>query len=162
MASGIELRVVTPDDWESWRVIRLWALAEAPYAFGSRHADWEAAPEERWRARLDLEGSHNLVAFVGETPVGMATGVPGDAPGFAGVISMFVGPEARGRGVADLLLGALEAWARDQGATSLCLDVVATNHRARRMYERHGLVVTGEAERESPSDPLELRMCKQL
>jgi GNAT superfamily N-acetyltransferase len=156
----VELRVLTPDEWETWRVIRLEALAEAPYAFGSRHADWVQAPEDRWRDRLGLAGSHNLVAFMGSTPVGMATGVPdGEA---VELISMYVGEPARGTGVADALVGGIEDWARARGSARLCLNVRMANTAARRLYERHGLVVTGEAERVSPDDPIELRMCKTL
>jgi GNAT superfamily N-acetyltransferase len=159
---GLELRVVTPDEWELWRAVRLQALAEAPYAFGSRLADWETAPAERWRARLALDGSHNLVAQVDGEPVGMATGLPGTETGTVELISMWVSPAARGLGAADALIDAVEQWAVASHALTLCLDVVATNGRALRMYERHGLVVTGEVTPESPGDPLELRMCKHL
>jgi ribosomal protein S18 acetylase RimI-like enzyme len=161
-SSEVELRVVTPDDWELWRALRLEALAEAPYAFGSTLADWETAPPDRWQARLAVQGSHNLVATVSGRPSGMASGIPGDDPGAVELISMWVAPAARGLAVGDLLVGGVERWARDQGAQTLCLDVVASNDRARRVYERHGLTVTGEVERESPDDPLELRMCKPL
>ena len=34
----IELQVLTPDDWRTWRRLRLAALAEAPHAFSSRLA----------------------------------------------------------------------------------------------------------------------------
>src|SRR5439155_1526489 len=47
---GIELRTVRPDDWTIWRDLRLAALAEAPYAFGSTLAQWQDQAEERWRA----------------------------------------------------------------------------------------------------------------
>jgi len=155
-----ELRVVTPDDWETWRVIRLEALAQAPDAFGSRLADWERASEGRWRERLALRGSHNLVAFIDAWPAGMATGVPdGDA---VELISMYVGTSARGTGVAGALIRTIEDWARERNARRLCLNVRAANAPARRLYERHGLVVVGEADRESADDPLELRMCKPL
>lgn len=160
--SSAELRVLTADEWQSWRQLRLEALTEAAYAFGSKLAHWAAAPEEQWRARLDLVGSHNLVAFVGGTPVGMATGVPGDRPREAGLISMYVSSSARGQGVGSLLLEAVEDWAVSRGAEILRLHVVAENHPARRLYERHGLVVTGEVDREAPEDPLELEMCKRL
>ena len=37
----IEMRVPVPDDWRTWRALRLAALAEAPTAFGSQLADWQ-------------------------------------------------------------------------------------------------------------------------
>ena len=70
----IELRTLTADDWPVWRELRLAALAEAPDAFGSRLADWqgEGDREERWRARLNLAGSYNIVAVLDGHP-GTAT-----------------------------------------------------------------------------------------
>jgi hypothetical protein len=67
----IELRVLTPDDWPSWRELRLAALAEAPYAFGSRLADWQGDHdrEQRWRDRLGIPGSYNVIAVLdGQRP----------------------------------------------------------------------------------------------
>ena len=68
----IELRVLTPDDWRAWRRLRLAALAEAPYAFGSRLADWQGDGdrEERWRARLGIPGSFNVIAVLDGEPAG--------------------------------------------------------------------------------------------
>jgi ribosomal protein S18 acetylase RimI-like enzyme len=158
----IELRVLTSDDWALWRALRLEALAAAPHAFRSTLTDWSEAPEERWRARLELPGSHNLVALVDDRPVGMVSGVPGDSPGTVQLISMYVSTAARGTGLAAALLDAVEQWAADHGHRTLCLDVRADNASARRLYERQGYTVTGEAERHSPADPLELVMCKPL
>ena len=89
----IELRTLTPDDWPTWRELRLAALADAPYAFGSRLADWQGDGDraERWRARLEMPGSYNVVAVLDGRPVGMITGVPGDEPGVAELISMCSG-----------------------------------------------------------------------
>lgn len=156
-----ELRVVTADDWSLWRVARLEALAGAPYAFGSRLADWEAAPEQRWRDRLSLPGSHNILAVADGVPVGMATGIPAEEGRSVELISVYVGPAARGHGVGDALVTAVEHWARERRARRLLLDVVATNTAARRLYERHGLVVVGEVPG-SPGDVEELRMAKEL
>jgi hypothetical protein len=93
----IKLRVLSPDDWQVWRRLRLAALAEAPYAFGSRLADWQGEGDraERWRDRLALPGSYNVVALLDEQPVGMASGVPADELGVVELISMWVSPPAR-------------------------------------------------------------------
>ncbi|MEU1307533.1 GNAT family N-acetyltransferase [Streptomyces cinnamoneus] len=141
----IELRVLTPDDWPLWRQLRLAALADAPYAFGSRLADWQGDGdhEERWRGRLAVPGSYNLVALLDGRPVGMASGVPGERPGAAELISMCVGGQGRGRGVGDRLVGAVEAWARRTGAGTLTLAVVPGNDRAFALYRRNGLHDTG-------------------
>lgn len=142
----IELRVLTPHDWPVWRELRLAALAEAPHAFGSRLADWQGPNDlaERWRGRLELAGSYNLVAALDGRQAGMASGVPAHAPGVAEVISMWVHPAARGRGVGDRLLGEVERWARARGARTLRLAVAEGNRAATGLYLRHGYRQTGE------------------
>jgi ribosomal protein S18 acetylase RimI-like enzyme len=144
----IDVRMVGPDDWRTWRMLRLAALADAPYAFGSVLADWQGTGdrEERWRSRLALAGAHNLVAHVDGEPAGMASGVPAESADegeAVEVISMWVAPAARGRGVADLLLREVEQWARTRGAAVMRLAVALGNDAARRLYERHGYVDTG-------------------
>jgi len=141
----IKLQVLSPDDWQVWRRLRLAALAEAPYAFGSRLADWQGEGDrpERWRDRLELPGSYNVVALLDDQPVGMASGVPADEPGVVELISMWVGPAARGRGAGDRLIQAVEQWARLGQAKVLRLSVVQGNEAAERLYQRCGFVGTG-------------------
>jgi ribosomal protein S18 acetylase RimI-like enzyme len=146
MLTGVtDLRTLGPEDWKLWRGLRLAALAEAPHAFGSRLADWqgEGDREERWRERLGIAGSHNVVAVLDGEPVGMATGVPGSDDS-AELISMWVAPSARGRGVGDALVHEVERWARESGARVLRLDVAEDNAAAQALYERHGFALTGE------------------
>jgi ribosomal protein S18 acetylase RimI-like enzyme len=159
---GLVLRVLTEDDWELWRALRLEALAEAPYAFSSRLDDWSSAPEERWRARLRGPDVLNLVASVDGRPAGMASGVPGDEPDTVEVISMWIDPATRGCGVADTLVRTIERWAGDRGALTLRLGVFELNARARALYARLGLVVVGAEDRSSPDEPLELVMAKRV
>ena len=57
MAGGtITVREVGPDDWRTWRALRLASLAEAPDAFHSRLEDWLGAGEHVWRERLAAPG----------------------------------------------------------------------------------------------------------
>ena len=64
-------------------------------------------------------------------------------PGEWYITAVSVKPEARGRGVGARLLEDAVTRARAEGATSVTLDVDASNSGARRLYERHGFVVTG-------------------
>jgi GNAT superfamily N-acetyltransferase len=139
-AEVIDLRVLTPDDWRLWRDLRLAALAEAPYAFGSRLADWQGDGdrEERWRSRLAMPGWYNAVAEADGRPAGMASGVPTGDPLVSELIAMWVRPEARGRGVGDALIAAVAAWARASGAAQLRLAVYEQNTAAALLYRRNG------------------------
>ncbi|NYI47283.1 GNAT superfamily N-acetyltransferase [Nocardioides aromaticivorans] len=136
----LELRTLTPDDWPLWRELRLAALAEAPEAFGATLAEWSGPgdQEERWRARLSIPGARDHVVLLDGTPAGMVSGVPGEDAGVVELISMWVTAAARGRGVGDLLVAAVEQWARDEGATTLRLAVMRDNPIATTLYERHG------------------------
>jgi ribosomal protein S18 acetylase RimI-like enzyme len=92
----------------------------------------------------------------------MVSGLPGKQPDIAWLLSMYVSPAARHRGIGSLLVDAVERWAVRRGAEALWLEVVAANRPAIRLYERHGLVVVGEVPSDDPGDPLELYMSKPL
>jgi ribosomal protein S18 acetylase RimI-like enzyme len=138
----IELRELTADDWQLWRELRLAALEEAPYAFGSQLADWVDAEEERWRARLEIPGSRNFVAVLDGTPVGMASGVRTDENGIVELISMWIAPAGRGHGIGDQLMARVEGWARDTEAQILQLSVADGNEKAHSLYVRSGFADT--------------------
>ncbi|MET7946024.1 GNAT family N-acetyltransferase [Micromonospora sp. NPDC005324] len=143
----IEIKVLTPDDWPTWRELRLAALAEAPGAFGSRLADWQGDGdrEQRWRDRLSILDSLNLVAVLGGRPVGMASGVPTPDPLTLDLISMWVHPDARGRGVGDRLVNEVARWAWERGGEQLRLAVMPDNARAKSLYHRAGFRLTDES-----------------
>ena len=138
----IVIRVLSPGDWAAWRALRLLALAESPAAL----ADWQGENdrEERWRARLAIPGSYNILAAYDGEDAGMASGIPGETEGTVELISMYVSPAGRGRGVGDAIIEAVEARARGEGARTLQLAVVESNERAIRLYRRHGFAPAGE------------------
>ncbi|WP_327682734.1 GNAT family N-acetyltransferase [Kitasatospora sp. NBC_00458] len=146
-----DLRVLTPADpadWPLWRDARLAALTDAPHAFRIRASDWHLGEEERWRARFARPDAVHVVAVLGDgRPVGLACGMPGPDGGAGGVSelrSVWVGPGARGRGLGDRLIAAVEAWAQHAGSTSLRLAVVPGNEAAVALYRRNGFAATGE------------------
>ena len=155
----ILVRAVTADDWELMRDVRLAALSEAPYAFGSTYAREAAFTEERWRGRFS-ERSVAFFAFAepdDAVPAGLAGVYVED--GAADLVSMWVRPSARGLGVGEAVVAAAASWAKAHDFGSLSLWVTESNAPARRLYERCGFTPTGESQ-PLPSDPAlpEIRM----
>jgi prolyl oligopeptidase len=158
----IDVRALTPADWQIWRELRLAALAEAPTAFGSRLADWQDAGQERWRDRLAIPGSVNFIALLERKPAGMASGIPGEN-GIPVLISMWVSPAGRGRGIGDRLVQAVAQWACSQGAAALRLAVAEDNQHAAALYRRNGFTDTGELANPLPPGNRTVKvMMKQL
>jgi ribosomal protein S18 acetylase RimI-like enzyme len=157
----ITVLTLSEDDWASWRAMRLAALIESPDAFGSTLADWTGPgdTEDRWRARL-VSVPLNLMARMDHRPIGMASATA-PADGEVELISMWVAPEGRARGVGDALVDEVAGWALAHGAQTVALDVRQSNARAVAFYRRTGFSDIGLAPRPDDSYP-ELRMVRQL
>ncbi|MDO0925005.1 GNAT family N-acetyltransferase [Streptomyces sp. TG1A-8] len=160
----IEVHILTADDWFRWREMRLASLAEAPYAFKSKLADWQGDrdQEDRWRARLGGPGSCSLLAELDGESAGIAAGIPGPRSGVVELVSMWVRREARGHGVGDRLVRALEQWAVQQQAHTLQLSVVPGNVHALALYRRHDFEDTGQPGGPLPDGGTEVVLAKQL
>ncbi len=164
----VRLEPITEHEWATWRPLRLAALAESPAAFGSTLAQWkgEGDTEQRWRDRLGVAGSHNVVAFVDNEPSGMLSGMPDiDDPTLVWLMSMWVAPAARGSSVAQSLVHHVLAWAETEGMSSAHLHVREQNARAIAFYRRCGFTETGRLETEVDDDGVvwtELEMSRQI
>lgn len=158
---AIEVRRATTEDWRKVRDVRLAALQEAPYAFGSSHGRERDRPAARWREWIAREpGAVFLALGEGGRPVGI-DGVYVDDEGHMRLVAMWVEPQSRRSGAARALTRAVLDWARAAGATEVVLDVTDGNEPAIRLYQSLGFRPTG---RRQPlrSDPahttLELRL----
>lgn len=140
--------------------MRLAALQDAPYAFGSKY-EWEIVkPEESWRTRLAARAQ--FLAELDGKPLGTAGGIASD-DGNAALISMWVAPSGRGQGVGDRLVGAVLDWARSEGYPGIRLWVTEGNHAAENLYRRCGFTRTGAEQPVSPDDPrTEFEMARDL
>lgn len=156
---ALELRRLSTDEWELWRAVRLRALAEAPYAFASTLSYWqgEGDREERWRRRL-ADVPLNVVALNNRTPIGQVSGTSPDQPGWCELISMWVDPAARGRGVGEALIHQVLEWATSLEASAVALSVKEGNAHAIALYERASVTRSGEP----GDDPSEIRMQRLL
>ena len=141
--------------------MRLTALKEAPYAFGSTWEHEKDRSEQDWRN--SVASKVRLVAELDDRVVGMAAVGPTAFSGGAEVTSFWVAPQARGKGVGDSLLQAVTARAQADGYNQLFLWVTDGNVHAQRLYERHGFRRTGAVQIVRPGDArIELEMSRIL
>jgi GNAT superfamily N-acetyltransferase len=124
------------------RALRLQALTDSPGAFSSTYERELARTIEDWRRWL--APGVTFILEVGGEPCGLVAGSR-DPDDFSVVhlMAMWVHQDFRGTGAADVLVSSVKAWAGQEGATQVRLNVVASNCRARRCYERAGFRATG-------------------
>jgi DNA-binding MarR family transcriptional regulator/GNAT superfamily N-acetyltransferase len=157
--AGVLLRGPNPGDL-GWIVQRNAALYAAEYG-------WDATYEALVaRIVADFAGAHDprlervWIAELGGRPVGCVMCVrdtpdggsephrggaePVETPGTARLRLLLVEPEARGRGVGDLLVGACVDFARSAGYDDLVLWTNDVLRAARTVYERRGFTLTAE------------------
>ena len=149
------VRRLAPDDWQTYKRIRLTALATDPYAFGSTLAREELRPEDEWKTRLITSAF-----FLGEVD-GAAWGLVGAhrRDEYAELISMWVVPEFRGTGLASRLIDAVLDWAAVAAYDEVRLWVVEGNVAAQRAYAKRGFEPTGRRQPVREGEPaMELEM----
>ena len=150
---------MTPQDWQLYRRIRLAALKEAPYAFGSTYAGEVGRPERAWRKAL--ADRVRFVAEVDGVVAGTATGGDGDSTGAAALTAMWVDPRFRRHGVGRQLVQTVVDWAKAGGYDRIFLWVTDGNANAERLYARNGFGRTGAAQDVRPGH-VEYEMSRAL
>jgi ribosomal protein S18 acetylase RimI-like enzyme len=141
----MEIRRLRADEADLLRDVRLRALADAPWAFGSSHAREREYAAERWQWFADQRDAVIYVAVEAGAAAGMAGGfVP--EPDTVRLWGMWVATEARGRGLGRKLVEAVIAWARERGAAAITLEVTDTERArpAAALYRSLGFAPTGE------------------
>ena len=145
----LKVREFLPDEWRTYRRLRLRSLAESPDAFGSTLAAEGSRSDSEWIERL-RSGCHSetdlpLVAELKGQPIGLAWGrFPNPAArDKAHLFQMWVDPDFRRRGAGSALLKRVVEWATEMGASLLLLGVTCGSP-AVRMYAREGFEPVGD------------------
>ncbi|NUS91055.1 MAG: GNAT family N-acetyltransferase [Nocardia sp.] len=144
----VYVRRLTLADWDVFRQIRLRSLADAPHAFGATLDEARGRSEEDWREILACRTQ--FLAVAASVMVG-TVGVTGEGSELH-LVAMWVAPDARGTGVADLLVRAVRDHAAASGCDRIRLEIVETNTVAERLYARHGFRRTGVRGTVGPDD----------
>lgn len=146
--SVVETRWLTPDDWKIYRDLRLEAIKEEPYAFGTSFGEEKDHPEKIWRERVE----NTLFAFYGGQPVGLIGHIRQariKQRHIVHIVGFFVKDEFKGLGIGEMLLRDLiEKISTYPDVTKISLGVVSTQKRAMKLYRKYGFEVVGVLKKE--------------
>ena len=155
--SLVSLRRAVIGDEPILRELRLQALSDAPDAFGSTYERELARTTSDWQRWLSPG-----ITFILEEPQGasgiVAGGRDASDPAIVHLMAMWVHPTRRGTDAGDRLVAAVLSWARTEGAKAVRLNVVGSNARARRFYERNGFRPTGQETVRERDGQIEVQM----
>lgn len=154
---AVDIRRIGPADGPDLKAVRLAALTDSPFAFGSTFAKEAALSDAEWsdRALSASAGTERitLLARLDERVVGIVGGFRQEIQSTeVDLVSMWTAPEVRRTGVGRLLVDAVIDWARETGVSSVSLWVTRGNAPAQLLYESMGFRETGEYQ-PLPSDP---------
>jgi L-amino acid N-acyltransferase YncA len=140
---AMELQAMRPDDWPAVRAIYEAGIAAGNATFETTAPDWPT-----WDA-AHLAG-HRLVARIAGQIVGWSALAPvSDRCAYVGVAedSIYIAPEAQGRGVGRALLTAVVASAELAGIWTVQTGIFPENQPSIRLHAACGFRVVGVRER---------------
>jgi GNAT superfamily N-acetyltransferase len=138
------IKPIDAESVQSFKAVRLAALRDTPLAFGSTFAEESQLSDADWARRVARRNGDRSIGFLawdGDQPAGLAASYfDQDDPGKAYLVSMWVAPSHRRRGVGQLLVEGVIAWACDRHARTLSLMVTSNNEMATLFVSVHELI----------------------
>jgi ribosomal protein S18 acetylase RimI-like enzyme len=146
---AVAIRPVRAEEWRRWRETRLRMLRDDADFFSTRYEDMVREPDQTWRAWVaEAAAGDQKTLFVAEESdhwLGVVGAFARVNPLEVQLISMWVDPAARGRGVARDLIRAVARWTTGRGSTRVVLFVQEANEPAQQLYARAGFRPTGDS-----------------
>lgn len=138
----MRIQQLTPEHWQQYRNIRLEAVKVDPEAFGNAYEEELALHEDQWCAFI----GNMYFAMIDDRVVGMIglltnSGIRNKHR--AQMISFWVYPEYRSRGIGTALITHIQDAARQKGIFKIDLNVMVTQSNAIELYQKNGFVVVG-------------------
>lgn len=143
----MKIKILTLDDWQAYKALRLEALQKSPTNFGSSFEEEKCWPDELFQEVLN----NNTIfgAFVDSKLVGCVGLNQMTRPKTmhkAELWGMYVDPSFCRQGIGDALVKALLAYAHNQGIIQIyltCVTTTTTTIVALKLYRKNGFEVYG-------------------
>ena len=144
MTNNFEVLLLSKDEWERLRDIRLRALKENPDAFGADLNELQARTKDGWLK--DYNKEDYLVASINGTDVGMLyiEVLNGDHGATCWIGGCWTDPAYRGKGVMRALFNYIDEHAAAKNWIRQGLGVWTDNYSAIKAYEFLGFAFAGE------------------
>jgi len=142
MNNGVVVELITPNEWQRLRMIRLKALTESGHAFGGTFEAESAEDEATWR--LKFEKNDFLIASVDGADAGMLyiEVLKGDFGATCWIGGCWSDPQFRGKGLMRAMFTYIDEQDKDWKVQGL--GVWTDNYNAITAYEKLGFVKMGE------------------
>ena len=144
MSTKVEVSLLSKDEWERLREIRLRALKENPEAFGADFNEVQSRTKDGWLK--DYNKEDYLVASINGADVGMLyiEVLNGDHGATCWIGGCWTDPAYRGKGVMRALFNYIDKHAVAKDWTRQGLGVWTDNYEAIKAYEFLGFSFAGE------------------
>jgi len=142
MNNGVVVELITPNEWQRLRAIRLKALTESGHAFGGTFEAESAEDEATWS--LKFEKNDFLIASVDGADAGMLyiEVLKGDFGATCWIGGCWSDPQFRGKGLMRAMFTYIDEQDKDWKVQGL--GVWTDNYNAIAAYEKLGFVKMGE------------------
>ncbi len=130
---------LTETDWRAFAGVRLRALTDSLGAEDPQYRYESTFTAAQWRRRLRAHAQ--FAAVVGNRPVGLIAAQRQSSESVY-LYSLWLDPEARGRGLGRTLVAEAAGWARSQRVRRVTLRVHVGNEAARAVYDSLGFTVS--------------------
>ncbi len=153
----VTIRRIAKGEWELFKQVRLAALKEAPYAFGSTYDRALERTTQSWMDQADGSAQGEMratfLAFSEDGPVGITALYRNEKDVNEGeVLQVWVAPKTRGTGLAQRLMATTLTWAEEQGVETALATISKSNLGAVAFYEKCGFVLVHEQSRDGDCD----------
>jgi len=153
---SLEIQALKPDQWESFKSLRLAALKHDPSSFGKTYAEESELSNEEWKRKAMESNSKNdrdtLIAYLDESPVGLIFVFIREDSNTGAIGGFWVNPNFRRKGIGKALIQSSMDWLNSKKIKEMNFWNNPNNAASSAFYQKMGFSYIGKKQ-SLESDP---------